>query len=452
MLRKLMVPVFLACAIGALAIACGGGEEERAPAPTPTPTPPPTPGPGDTPQQSTGAEEPSDCELREDCQRSCAMECALEEADRTNYFDQQKTKVAEIPFQMRLQRVYLKGECHSGAEPERRRNVDGVASVIEGTLTYTGDDVLFRAQLGGEMYLQFGPDQYREVFAAENRRSYWSRRLVSHFFRTPRGEDPWRSGETRGFHWESRHINPVFCESQPQAAQSLIALVTYGVRYGRKQHTIGFANLQWDEVVGMSLDQPVALKKRDGRSWTTEPAKAHFSKLDKMLITRPSGKTEWVRRDTVIQTGDLVKGANTTFPALFSTSEWRITVTGISSVRTFGGYVPRGEDQFLAVVDLQLQYVPPAGAEGEAPPPGKLRGAGFRLETTPGRWQRPVNKAVGQIDLSGELAPGSSIAGKVVFPRQRFERPFRLEVKTPDRQTTIIDIFNYAVGPERIVR
>ena len=44
------------------------------------------------------------------------------------------------------------------------------------------------------------------------------------------------------------------------------------------------------------------------------------------------------------------------------------------------------------------------------------------------------------------------VTGKIAFPRQRFERPFRLEVKTPDRQTTIVDVFNYDLGPEQIIQ
>jgi hypothetical protein len=402
-----------------------------------------------SPQQPVAEED--ECEVREECESSCATKCAAEERDRTGFFDEQKTKVTEIPFKMRSERIYLKGECHSGPVPEQRRAVEGIASVIEGTLTYTGNDVLYRAFLGGEMFLRFGPDQYREVFAAEESRSFWSRRLVSRFLREVRGEDPWRNGETRSFHWESRSIDPVFCETRPENAQSLIALVTYGVLEGRSEHPVGFVNLPWDEVVGMAVNQQVAIKVRSGSTWTTEPAQAHFSKLDRLLVTRVSGKTEWVRREDVVQTGDLGKAAGTTFPAVFSTAEWRITVTGISGVRDFGGYVPRGEDELLAVVDLQFEYVPSPGDEGEAPSPGELRGSAFRLETSPGRWAQPVRDAPGQIDLSAELNAGSSVSGKVVFPRRRFERPFRLEVKTPDRQTTLVNVFSYAIGPERMV-
>ena len=41
------------------------------------------------------------------------------------------------------------------------------------------------------------------------------------------------------------------------------------------------------------------------------------------------------------------------------------------------------------------------------------------------------------------------MSGKVVFPRQRFERPFRLEVKTPDKNTVYLDVLSYDLGPQR---
>lgn len=426
----------------------GGGGAETPTIPTPTPTPtPPTPGP--TP---TGDLSDIECELREDCQRRCVFECAAEERDRTDHFAAQRAKAAKVPFKMRVNRVYLEGECHSGGDPERRRDVDGVASIVEGTLTYTGDDVLYRGFLGGEMFLHFGGDQYREVFAAEKRRSYWSRRLISRFAREVRGEDPWRSGEARAFHWESRDIDPVFCEAMPQSAQAFIVLVTHGVKRGRQEHPVGFVNIPWDEVVGMAVNQPATLKVRSGRDWDLEPVQVRFTKQERALVKRASGKNEWVRRDSLIQNGDFVKAGGSKLPAVFSTAEWRVSVKGIRSVREFGGYLPDGEDEFLAVVDLELTYSPPPAGEGEDPAPGKLRGTSFRLETEPNRWAQPERRAEGQIDLTGELNPGEGVTGKVVFPRQRFERPFRLEVKTPDRQTSIVDIFSYDLGPERVVR
>jgi hypothetical protein len=392
-----------------------------------------------------------ECEMREDCQRRCVYECAQEESDRTDHFTAQAAKIVQSPFQLRMNRVYLKGECHSGNEPDRRRTVDGVAAVVEGTLTYTGDDVLHRGYLGGEMFLHFGGDQYREVFAAEKSRSYWSRKLISRFFREVRGEDPWRSGEARSFHWESRHIDPVFCESQPQSAKAFIVLVTSGVKNGRQEHPVGFVNIPWDEVVGMAVNQDATLKVRSGPDWDLEPVKVRFTKMDRALVKRASGTTEWVSRDAVVQTTDFVKAGGSQLPATFSTSEWRVTIKAISTVRDFGGYLPSGEDQFLTVVDVEMAYAPLMSSEGE-PRPGKLRGTSFRLENAPGRWGVTERRALGQLDLSGELAPGMGTAGKLVFARQRFERPFRLEVKTPDRQTTIVDVFNYGLGPERVIQ
>jgi hypothetical protein len=60
-----------------------------------------------------------------------------------------------------------------------------------------------------------------------------------------------------------------------------------------------------------------------------------------------------------------------------------------------------------------------------------------------------VTKAVGQIDTASEVEAGGSLAGKLVFPRQRFERPFRLEVKTPDKESVLLDVLSYDLGPER---
>jgi len=96
---------------------------------------------------------------------------------------------------------------------------------------------------------------------------------------------------------------------------------------------------------------------------------------------------------------------------------------------------------FLAIVDVSVSYL----GEGE----GSLKGFAARMETSPDKWQKPITKALGQIDTSESIASGSSVSGKLVFPRQRFERPFRLEVRPPDKNTFFLDVFDYKMGPER---
>jgi hypothetical protein len=446
--------------VGAVALASACGDDDEAPPadpaaagaagqpaapakPTPGPSPSPIPGAGVKAAVTTPDPE-KECRVTEYCERKCAKECALEEHDRAAYFKAKQARLGNAPFDTVIRRVYLEGACHKGDTPEKRRGTNGIRAIVEGNMTYTGEDMIYRAGLGGEMYARYGKDRYAEVGAAEKSYTggYYRRvKYVTRFNREVHGSDPWLKGQTRSFHWESHALSEAFCEAAPDEAKVYVEVWAYGVRGGRSEYPVAFVPLLWDEVVGMALRQQVKVEIKKKKEVLEEPADAHYSKLGKILVTRLTGKTEWLSRYKVIQSGDLTKGPAAAFPVEGTSEEWKVRVTGITQAKEFGGYAHKGEDQFLAIVEVQLEYT----GEGE----GSLKGLSARLETSPGKWQRTLSKAVGQLDTSGSVPAGGSTSGKLVFPRQRFERPFRIEIKTPDKETIDLDVLSYSIGPER---
>jgi hypothetical protein len=440
----------------ALAVACGDDDEETpaAPAaagqpaqPAPAAETEAAPAPTPTPAAKTGAtalDPEKECRIEEYCERKCRGECAAEERDRGPYFKAKQAKVGSAPFDVAVKRVYLEGACHKGDTPEKRKSTSGIRAIVEGEMTYTGNDILYRAGLDGEMYARYGADRFAEVGALEKTYSrgwYGGTKLVTRFTREVRGSDPWLTGQSRPFHWESKPLSEAFCEAMPDEAQVYIELWAYGVREGRAEYPITFVPLNWDEIVGMALRQQVKVEVKKKKEIIEEPADAHYSQLGRILVTRLTGKTEWLKRSSVVQDGMLTKGPAAAFPIEGSSEEWKVKVTGIEQAKEFGGYAHKGEDQFLAIVEVQLEYT----GEDE----GGLKGFSARLETSPGKWQKPVSKAVGQLDTGGSVPSGGSTSGKLVFAKQRFERPFRIEVKTPDKETLYLDVLSYSLGPER---
>lgn len=426
--------------------AAGGAPSESSPAAQPAPKPAPESSP--TAKPGAPALDPEkECRIEEYCERKCRGECAVEERDRGPYFKAKQAKVGSAPFEVNVKRVYLEGACHRGDTPEKRKSTSGIRAIVEGEMTYTGNDVIYRAGLGGEMYARFGADRYAEVGAMEKTYSrgwYGGMKLVTRFTREVRGSDPWLTGQSRPFHWESDPLSEAFCELMPDEAQVYIEMWAYGVREGRAEYSIAFVPLNWDEVVGMALRQQVKVEIKKKNEVLEEPADAHYSQLGRILVTRLTGKTEWLKRSSVVQAGTLTKGPAASFPVEGSSEDWKVRVTGITQAKEFGGYAHKGEDQFLAIVEVQLEFT----GEGE----GSLKGLAARLETSPGKWQKPVSKAVGQLDATGTVAAGGSTSGKLVFPKQRFERPFRIEIKTPDKETLYLDVLSYSLGSERAAK
>jgi len=448
------VAVFVALAC--LGFASGCGDDAQAPSEAPeaasqqaAPAPAAAATAAPTAAQPAKAGAPAidpekECRIEDYCEQKCRGECALEERDRGPFFKAKESKIGGAPFDVTIKRVYFEGACHRGDTPEKRKSTSGIRAIVEGEMTYTGNDIIYRAGLGGEMYARFGADRYAEAGAMEKTYSrgwYGGTKLVTRFTREVHGSDPWLTGQTRPFHWESNALSEAFCEVIPDEAQVYIELWGYGVRGGRFEHPMKFVPLNWDEIVGMALRQQIKIEIPKKDEVLEEPADAHYSQLGKILVTRLTGKTEWLKRSSVVQSGMLTKGPAAAFPVEGSSEEWKVRVTGITQAKEFGGYAHKGEDQFLAIVEVQLEY---AGS-GE----GSLKGLAARLETSPGKWQKPVSKAVGQLDTDGTVPAGGSTSGKLVFPRQRFERPFRIEIKTPDKETLYLDVLSYSLGPER---
>jgi hypothetical protein len=389
------------------------------------------------------------CRFDEACESRCGRECRAESRERGAFVARSRAEVsaAKAPFRIVVERAWLEGACGQGDDPAKRREPEGVSARVEGKMTYTGKDIIGFAMPVGELFLRFGESRYVEAEApASDAYYYGSKGPVSRFIRDVRGADPWFPGETRSFHFETRPVSPVFCEVMPDEAGAYVAVETMGVHGGRETHAVAFVPLHWEEVTGMAVGQQVKVAVKTKDAVSEEPADSHFSRLGRMLVTRLSGKTEWLPRGTLVQNGDLAPGKAAAMPAEASSADWRIKVAALTHAKEFGGFAPKGEDQFLLVVDVALTYSPAAGAAAK---PASLKGAGFKLETAPGRWVSRETKAMGQLDASAEIPPGGTASGKVVFPRQRFERPFRLEVTTPDKGVSLVDVFSYDIGPER---
>jgi hypothetical protein len=454
MSQSMRISVLSAALAAALAVAVSGCGDDKAPpavpavqggaAPAVAGQPAAAKAPAPAAAMPTGADPEKECETQGYCEHKCASDCAAEERDRTGFYNAKRARIGASPFAVKVERVFFTGACHRGDVPEKRRPTAGLKAIGEGLITYNGEDIVYGADLEGTAFLRFGPARYAEVPALtrEYASSWYGRTSnYSRMTRTVNGSDPWFKGESRPFHWESNAFSEAFCEVIPDEASAYVEMTSYGIRGGRASTPIALVPLRIEEVVGMALRQQVKIRtpKKDG--FDEETADAHYAKFDRMLVTRLTGKTEWLKRTSIVQTGLFDKGPAAAFPIEASSAAWKITVTGVSGAKEFGGYAPKGEDQFLMIVDVTVANT---GADT-----GSLKKLAPRVEVDPGKWQKPVEKALGQLDLSGDVAGGGSTSGKLVFPRQRFERPFRLEVKTPDGATLDLDVLSYDLGPER---
>jgi hypothetical protein len=382
------------------------------------------------------------------CERKCERECEEENHERPAFFDGKKAEIAGSPFEVQVERVWLKGSCPKGDVPEKRSEPEGITAIVEGKITYTGDDEIYRASPAGGVFLRMSPERYAQVQSAEKAYSVWEgRREITKFTRSVRGADPWLKGQAREFHWESHAIDPGFCDTMPQEVFALLEVSASSLRAGSKHYPVKLVPLAWDEIAGMSVREKVTVRKQKGAGMVDEPAEILYSRFDRVLANFGTGKTEWINHASILQPQTFNKGPGVTFPTESKTPQWTVTVKGISRVKESGGYAPQGEDQFLAMIEVELNYTAGPGDNGKEPKPAKVKAFSFQLETSPGAWQRPVTKAC---DLAPdfEIAPGSKATGKLAFAVQRFERPFRLEVKTPDRSTLLVDVFSYDQAPE----
>jgi hypothetical protein len=392
-------------------------------------------------QGKANAEAGADCLYKATCQRRCESECATAERDRTAFYEAKRASTSSSPFAVQIERVFYSGMCPVGDVPSMREPTVGLKAIVEGVLTYNGDDVIYSAELDGAAFFRFGDSEYTEAPALG--RSYanaWSVKTkeLSRVLRAVHGSDPWGKGESRPFHWESTPFSEVFCEASPREAGAYIALDVLGVRGGRSEIPVAVVPMRPEEILGMAVRQQVKIRTPKGNDFDEETADAHFSKLDRVLVTRLTGTTEWIKRTMIVQSDLFKKGSATTFPSEASSAAWKVSVTAVNDVRSFGGFKCQGDDQLFAVLDLTITNQAGEGAS--------LSGLAPRLEVEPGNWLKPMEKALDQIDLSREVAMGASVSGKLAFLHQRFQRPFRLEVKTPDGTTLYVDALSYDIG------
>ncbi len=396
---------------------------------------------------SAGGDAERDQIVNRSCEIQSANECIAKERATSAYFASQSQKIASAPFDFAVERVWLKGSCAKGDKPEKRDDTDGLKLIAEGKATYKGTELLAGASLDGVLYVDNGGERFITLRAEERAYSYWGgTKEVSKFTRRVRGSDPWTSGQTRDFHWESKPLSEAFCEVVPKQVAAILEVDSYSVKSGQQKHQVKVVPVNWDEVIGMSARENVTIRRPKGEKYVDEPGQSLFGRLDKMLVVGASGKAEWLSHASVSHTAFLKKGPAASLPVKIDSPAWTVTVNAISTTKEFGGYSPAGEDQFLAVVDVDIE-MKTSGADGKPLKATKIKSVGFKLETAPGTWRDIVGKATGQLDGSSEIAPGSKTSGKIVFPRQQFERPFRLEIKTPDKTTSVAEVFSYELKP-----
>ena len=384
------------------------------------------------------------------CERKAEDECIQKSKSSPAYFATQRQKIGNSPFDVRVERVWIKGTCHKGDVPAKREDSEGLKVIIEGKGTYKGDDLLTQASLDGVLYLDTGGERFVAMRAEDRAYSYWGgTKEVSKLLPRVRGSDPWAKGQERSFHWESRALNEAFCEVKPKEVGVILELDVFGAKTTTQNYPIKHVPVEWDEVVGMAARERVTVRRPKGEKYVDEAADSYFTRLDKALIVGESGKPEWVSHASLVQPEFFKPGSAAKFPAKVESAQWAVTVNGITTAKDFGGYLPAGEDQFVAILDVEIEFKNTPDAKGKDPKPAKAKSVGFKLETSPGTWRDVLGKATGQLDGTTEIQPGNKVAGKLAFARQRFERPFRLQVSTPDRSTLFAEVFTYDVKPER---
>ncbi|NLN61484.1 MAG: hypothetical protein GX146_01200 [Myxococcales bacterium] len=412
----------LTCLGAICLLSCGGADAEPVPAPPPRIQVP-----------APASQTPTETESRPETAAP-----TLPSAEPQAFLTAQQTAAADVPFVVKMTRIGLEGGCARGDVPQKRADAAGIRAVVHGTLTWQGTDLLYGARLDGALFV--APDAQRMTvvppFASPAFLAFDAPRTPQ-FEPAVRGVAPWAPGESRPFRFVSAALNEVWCEANPHEVHLLLAVEADGLVTGKASWPLGVWPLAFEEVVGMALRQQVRVEDRDA----LEAADAHFTRLDKMLVTRLTGRMEWLPRSRIVHDTPLQRARGTVFPAEAAAADWLARLHTMATQKEFGGYAPRGEDQFLTVLSLELVN----GTMDAA----ALKDVKFRLETAPGVWVTPVKGALGQIDLGTPLSPSETRKGSVVFPRQRFERPFRLEVTTPKKDVLLLDAFDYSIGPER---
>jgi len=344
-----------------------------------------------------------------------------------------KEEVAAAPFRVSVENAWLTGACARGPVPAERRNTSGISAVMRGNVTYTGDDLLVSAAVSGAMVVNVNGKRFAEVPALVSTNGESGSRVAA----PVRGADPWVKGQTRSLVFESMPVSEAFCEVVPEEVTLFISLETMGIADGGRKWVLAALPLRWEEVVGMAVDRRVDIRTPSG----PQPAKARFSRLSKVLVTRLDGTDTWVERGDVVMEGAFERAAGTSFPVEVVGSEWQLRVKSVSTQKTYKDTSLPGEDEFLAVVEAEI--VNTGDADGKA---GAIRAA---LEVEPGRWVPPLAAELGAMEKDAALTAGSSITGVFLFPRGRFERPFRLRLELPEGAPLYLPVFHYDLGPER---
>jgi hypothetical protein len=346
----------------------------------------------------------------------------------------QEQRIADSPFELSIASAYLSGRCARGPVPENRGSTGGIVAQMKGTLTYTGKDLLMEASIEGALVIHVNGMHQMEIPFRSVRGKKKSATAV---LRKVRGADPWVEGQSRGFVVETVPFSEAFCEFVPREVKMHVAIKSLGVASGWKSWPVTATPFHFEEVVGMALDQQVQLKDDDGFI----PADGHVTILDRILVTRLDGTTEWIRRADVAYLDGLAKANGPTFPVDVKTENWKVSVKEISSVKTFGDISPRGEDEFLAALEVTITNL-----TGEKRSAEEVK---LQLETSPNQWRKPLaGPGLGKLP-DPEVAPSETLKTTAVFPRYRFERPTRLRVDTPGSSAMYLDVFSYRMGPER---
>lgn len=351
----------------------------------------------------------------------------------TEKWRRQEQQIADSPFELSIASAYLSGRCARGPVPENRGSTGGIVAQMKGTLTYTGKDLLMEANLEGALVIHVNGVHQMEIPF----RSARGKKSATAVLRKVRGADPWVAGQSRGFVVETVPLSEAFCEFVPREVKMHVAIKSLGVAGGWKSWPVTATPFHFEEVVGMALDQQVQLKDDSGFI----PADGHVTILDRMLVTRLDGTTDWIRRADVAYLEGLSKANGPTFPVDVKTENWKISVKEISSVKTFGDISPQGEDEFLAALEVTITNL-----TGEKRSAEEVK---LQLETSPNQWRKPLaGPGLGKLP-NPEVAPTETLKTTAVFPRYRFERPTRLRVDTPGSSVMYLDVFSYRMGPER---
>ncbi|MBN2715574.1 MAG: hypothetical protein JXX14_06940, partial [Deltaproteobacteria bacterium] len=303
---------------------------------------------------------------------------------------------------------------------------------MTGSLTYKGSDLLMEAALDGALVIDAAGTHLVEIpFQFDG-----DRQPASTIPRMVRGADPWVAGQTREFRLETLPLSEAFCEFVPHATTLFVVLNTFGARDGKQALPVAAVPIHFEELIGMAMDSQVQLISETGFI----PAAGHVTLMDKMMVTLLDGTTKWVSRDQVAYLNGITRGPGAVFPKAFEAGPWLISVKGITSQREFEDVSPRGEDSFVALIEVSITN------KGEdALPVEAIR---MRLEAAPNDWRKPLAVGLGK---PGErkLATGESIDGTVAFIRYRFERPSRLKVDVEGAGSVYVNVFSYDIGPER---